>query len=71
MICFLHVRKVQQKHGCGTTEVSLIFPTRQSLCVHALSILLFPLRRRSVCPCSLWRWKHMQGGSHILLSWIS
>lgn len=33
MIYFLHVRKVQQKHGCGTTEVSLIFPYQaESLC---------------------------------------
>lgn len=50
MICFLHVRKAQQRPGCGTSEVSLIFPPRQSLCVHALCISLFLLRKCVLFP---------------------
>lgn len=40
-------KEVQQKHGCGTTEASLVVSTRHSFWVHASCILQLLLRRRS------------------------
>lgn len=50
MAFFSSVRKkVQQKHGCATTEAFLVVSSRHSLRGHALCILQLLLRRRSVC----------------------